>query len=457
MSATTSKKLGAGNCTEPRTRSEQYNSIMKTLPSTVVLTIPPAGGGSSRAGVEVAQALADRGVEVHLVSSDRPDLLDAPTPERIEPWWTSTPLNAAIAPPGPLTPPSLHVEPSVSLDTPDATVFRAARVPSHTEVVDAGGITWHYPTPPPVRTGADAMLGFVRLQRCLSEVIADVDPQLINVHRILPVLLALDASDLSRTVASTHGTDIVYLPDDLRAEAAHRLLRCRAITAPSRHLAHVVASQVGAVAVEVVSNPVPENLQSLPRRARLARREHLGCSAEVVLVHLSSFQPVKQAPDCIDALAAVREHHDAELWLLGDGPDLDEVMDRAVLLGVADAVRCFGYRRDALDLLATSDVMLLPSRTTGQGRVVLEALACGVGVVSYPAPPVVELLGTAGGVVAANWDVASFAEAARAAAEPTKIAGFRRRAPRRVAHLTRDAVDARWVEILSGATQPVRR
>ena len=75
--------------------------------------------------------------------------------------------------------------------------------------------------------------------------------------------------------------------------------------------------------------------------------------------------------------------------VIGDGPERESLQAHAVTLGIADLV---DFRADVSDqsslysLLKASDVFVFPSEREGFGIAVLEALACGLPIVTTSAP-----------------------------------------------------------------------
>lgn len=106
------------------------------------------------------------------------------------------------------------------------------------------------------------------------------------------------------------------------------------------------------------------------------------------IVHISNFRPVKDSRSVARIFLGIRERIDAELWLIGDGPELGAV--RAMLDGRsgvgagagADAVRYWGLQADPAWLLAQADLLLVTSLAESFCLVVLEAMACGVPVLA---------------------------------------------------------------------------
>jgi glycosyltransferase involved in cell wall biosynthesis len=108
----------------------------------------------------------------------------------------------------------------------------------------------------------------------------------------------------------------------------------------------------------------------------------------------------KDVPSLIEAMPLVRDALDRRVTLLvvGDGPQRADLELLAGELGVADIVRFVGYRDDAVEILASSDVLCHATLFEGMPMVVLEAMALGLPVVATRAPGVTEVIddGTTG-------------------------------------------------------------
>jgi glycosyltransferase involved in cell wall biosynthesis len=76
----------------------------------------------------------------------------------------------------------------------------------------------------------------------------------------------------------------------------------------------------------------------------------------------------------------------ARLWLIGDGPDREELFELILDLGLRDAVFMPGAFDDVQDVLAAADVFVLPSYEEGMSLSLLEAMARGVPVVASDIP-----------------------------------------------------------------------
>jgi len=83
----------------------------------------------------------------------------------------------------------------------------------------------------------------------------------------------------------------------------------------------------------------------------------------------------------------------AHLVVVGRGPERAAMERLAQRRGVADRVHWLGWRRDVPEILAASDVLVLPSRWEGMPNVVLQAMASRIPVLATDVEGIRELLG----------------------------------------------------------------
>jgi glycosyltransferase involved in cell wall biosynthesis len=136
-----------------------------------------------------------------------------------------------------------------------------------------------------------------------------------------------------------------------------------------------------------------------------------------VIVCVANIVARKGQDVLVRALPAIRSATlDARLLLIGriDEPDFAaRLQDLAADLGVAEQVCLLGYRDDPLPLVARCQVSALASLTEGLPMSLLEAMACGVPVVSTdcPAGPAYLLEEGASGLLVPVNDPRSMADA----------------------------------------------
>jgi N-acetyl-alpha-D-glucosaminyl L-malate synthase BshA len=98
-------------------------------------------------------------------------------------------------------------------------------------------------------------------------------------------------------------------------------------------------------------------------------------------MHMSNFRPVKRPTDVVEIFRRILAKVPAVLLMVGDGPERAAAEWLAREYGIDGKVYFLGKRDDAEDIMAISDLLLLPSDTESFGLVALEAMACEVPVV----------------------------------------------------------------------------
>ena len=81
-----------------------------------------------------------------------------------------------------------------------------------------------------------------------------------------------------------------------------------------------------------------------------------------------------------------KERGDLILRFVGDGALREAVADKAAKLGISDRVIFDGIRRDMEKVYAAADVVALSSDYEGMPNCLIEAIGCGIPVVSYDCP-----------------------------------------------------------------------
>lgn len=121
-------------------------------------------------------------------------------------------------------------------------------------------------------------------------------------------------------------------------------------------------------------------------------RQRIAPNGEKILMHTSNFRPVKRVPDTIQILKLVKEQGlAAKLVLIGDGPDRYECERLARESGLQKDVTFLGKQDCLTELLSAADIFLMPSQSESFGLAALEAMACGVPIVSSSAGGLPEL------------------------------------------------------------------
>lgn len=221
----------------------------------------------------------------------------------------------------------------------------------------------------------------------LSEVIEHYGVDVLHMHYAYPhAVSGFLARQMTRgarpaVVTTLHGTDIILA----REQPCHERLvhfaleESHGVTAVSAFLRRETQRIFGlSREIDVIPNFV--DVAAFRPRSSEARRAALASPGELLLVHMSNLRPIKRPHDVLATYLRVRESIPARLVVLGDGPELPALRDRAQQAGVP--VDFVGNQQDPSETLAAADLFLLTSETEGFGLAALEAMACGVPVVS---------------------------------------------------------------------------
>lgn len=250
-----------------------------------------------------------------------------------------------------------------------------------------------------------------RLERHLEALVRDHGIDVIHYHYAWPFARVLDRlkrrmrSAAPLIVGTLHGTDVTHPPD---ASAISALRSTDRLTTVSNAYADLARQRLGLTfRPTVIANFVdpaafPLSVDFTDRASGRTRPR---------LVHVSNFRPVKAPHGVIEVFAAVREHRDAELWLIGDGPELPSVLAAVDRSGLSADVLALGYRTDIGRLLAQCDVLVMSSLEESFCLAALEAMAGGLAVVGPDVGGLTELTGQ--GRTAMLYERGDFAAAAR--------------------------------------------
>jgi len=179
-----------------------------------------------------------------------------------------------------------------------------------------------------------------------------------------------------------------------------------------------------------------------PSRPPGALRAEMGLEGGPVLLMAGRFTAQKNHALLLDALPAVLARHPGTTALLaGDGPLRGAVARGVAARGLSASVRLLGERADLADLMATSDLLVLPSLFEGLPMVLLEAMASGLPCVGTDVGGIADVVehGVAGWL-APPGDAAAFGAAVAAALDdPARLRAAGEAA--RAAHAARFGAD----------------
>ncbi|HLW32275.1 MAG TPA: N-acetyl-alpha-D-glucosaminyl L-malate synthase BshA [Aequorivita sp.] len=103
---------------------------------------------------------------------------------------------------------------------------------------------------------------------------------------------------------------------------------------------------------------------------------------ERIVTHVSNLRPVKRVTDVIEIFDRIQKKIPAKLVVVGEGPER-EVCERLCReKGIEEKVLFVGNSNEVDKILCFTDLFLLPSEKESFGLAALEAMACGVPVIS---------------------------------------------------------------------------
>jgi N-acetyl-alpha-D-glucosaminyl L-malate synthase BshA len=132
--------------------------------------------------------------------------------------------------------------------------------------------------------------------------------------------------------------------------------------------------------IQVIPNFVDTNLFKPHENGEF--RNAIAPHGEKLLVHTSNFRTVKRVPDTIRVFEKVQKEIPSKLILVGDGPDRSECERICRQLELCDKVKFLGKQDGLVEILSSSDLFLIPSQSESFGLAALEAMACGLPVIS---------------------------------------------------------------------------
>ncbi len=237
----------------------------------------------------------------------------------------------------------------------------------------------------------------IALASKMVEVVKFNDLDLIHAHYAIPhAASAYLAKQILRNekniskdikvITTLHGTDItlVGLEPSFLATMKFSIEQSDGVTAVSRFLKDKTISNYRINKdIEVIPNFIdtakykPKEIEtdSCPRK-RFAEKD------EKIITHTSNFRPVKRVQDVIKTFSQIREKVPSKLLLIGDGPERSDCERLCRELEIQEFVMFLGKQDSIAELLAISDLFLLPSQTESFGLAALEAMSCGVPVIS---------------------------------------------------------------------------
>lgn len=301
----------------------------------------PTYGGSGIVATELGMSLAQKGYEVHFISSELPARLDMTNPNiffhqvnvQTYPLFKHQPFDIALS----------------------STIYQVVKL-YKLDILHA-----HYAIP-------YAYAAFFAKQM-LKEENADIP-----------------------LVTTLHGTDITLVGQhpSYKHAVEFSINHSDAITTVSESLKKDTLKFFQITKkIEVITNFIDN---SEFHNLSCCERHQFAAPDEKILIHVSNLRPVKRVKDVLEIFKKVEKSVKSKLLILGDGPDI-EVINNFIHHhpSLINKIKLLGKVDNLYQILHFADAFLLPSEQESFGLAALEAMAAETPVISSNAGGIPEV------------------------------------------------------------------
>ena len=229
------------------------------------------------------------------------------------------------------------------------------------------------------------------LASTMVDVIINNDVQLLHVHYAIPHASAaymakqiLAKQGIKIPVITTlHGTDITLVGRDKTYSpvVTFSMNESDAITAVSKNLRDETFNNFKMEKeIQVIYNFV--DVKRFNRKPIDAFKKVISPNGEKILLHASNFRKVKRVDDVVKLFVKLSAELPSKLLFVGDGPERSHIEMLCRESAAHHDIRFLGKQDQMEDILAISDVFVLPSEYESFGLAALEAMAAAVPVIS---------------------------------------------------------------------------
>ncbi len=239
------------------------------------------------------------------------------------------------------------------------------------------------------------------LASTMVDVILNHDLDLIHAHYAIPhASAAYTAKQIVKgktgrsvpVITTLHGTDITLVGRDKTYEpvVTFSINESDAITAVSENLKQATLKHFDIKKeIQVIHNFV--DLKRFNKKPLAAFKKVIAPHDEKIIIHASNFRKIKRIEDVMEIFKRIHAATPAKLLMVGDGPERPIAEDLARQFGIEADVRFLGKQEQMEDILAVSDLFILPSEYESFGLVALEAMAASTVVISSNAGGLCEI------------------------------------------------------------------
>ena len=128
--------------------------------------------------------------------------------------------------------------------------------------------------------------------------------------------------------------------------------------------------------LKIIYNPIP------PPKANLGANSGLIKSGSKLVISVGRLDSPKNPQILLEAFVLISSTCNVILAYVGDGVFRYELEQRALALGLQGRVMFLGYHKNPYEIMLDADLLVLSSDSEGFGNVIVEAMHCGLRVVS---------------------------------------------------------------------------
>ena len=229
------------------------------------------------------------------------------------------------------------------------------------------------------------------LASTMVDVITNQKIDLLHVHYAIPhasaaymarQILLKEGIEIP-VITTLHGTDITLVGRDKTYSpvVTFSMNESAAITAVSKNLRDETYNNFKMEKeIEVIYNFV--DAKRFNKKPVTPFKQLIAPNDEKILLHASNFRKIKRVQDVVHIFEKVNKAIPSKLLFVGDGPERSFIEDLCRRTCARTDIRFLGRQEEMEEILAISDLFLLPSEYESFGLVALEAMAAAVPVIS---------------------------------------------------------------------------
>ena len=267
--------------------------------------------------------------------------------------------------------------------------------------------------------GKQSRFDFLKLIRRLRRALATIEPDVIlsflSYTNTISIIAAWLESFLPKLIISQRGHPSMKDKSAVkRFIYRHMYCKARRIIAISKGLKNILVHdwKILPERIRVINNPVDIGTINLLQREKVNHSSFISNRDFKVVISVGRLEREKNHFLLLLAFKKVTEELNVHLVLIGQGSLEQELKNKARKYGIENRVHFVGFQANPYAWLRQADLFVLCSDHEGFGNVIIEAMACGVPVISTDCPygPAEIISDSVNGILVKPRDVDSLAE-----------------------------------------------